>query len=1053
MVTTRSSNLNEELPTNTAELAAWFAEGVRSEITALENDSKSQRYELLSGRPIESKRTDYVIFQFTIADGTRIPDDASGQLKTATDEYGATVIGQQGNVLQLSIQGTSIPREGIPRAILSIDDTALLRRLADVLENVQAKGDTLTPQALLAFHPENGNVGFGELANTPQLVRVTGPVRRVLEQACGSQITYIWGPPGTGKTFAIAHLVTALIESGNRVLVTSHTHAAVDQILYESIKPGDPQGPIATHSAVGNGEVIRIGPTADPKIPDSVRLDRVVDIRGRSVSEQIAALEKEIAPLVEARTHAVHIIAEWQRLAELEERRQELSEQIIADNAGAQRASQSVTDGESLLHLRREEAKQAQLAWFRKKAKTERALKGLREAEESLRMKELERDGLIEKLGRSRAILLDLNSVVAEQVVLCHELPALTAAETDLTTLVETLKPQEQKLAELQQLLSNIEQEVIDGAQVIFCTLTKVYTGKELEGQIFDAVIIDEISMALPPLVFLAAGRAESQVILVGDFLQLPPIVRSDMPVSNLRLGTDSFHLSGLVSEMKPLGHPVLASLEIQRRMVPRIANVARHLAYTRAGLTLIDHEETKRREPPIQSFLPDNPLIVVDTTELHCWSGKQPGSLSRFNFYSAVVSVELAAMAATFFERPTDGAPKPIGIITPYAAQRRLLAKLVNSLELDDWVVAGTVHTFQGSQAETIIFDSVLDEPYWSARLCSPRDSSSVRRDLNVAVTRAKNRFIFVGSSAWLNGHANPSSGLGELWSYLVDHSDFCQASDLVSNDVIHQLAEQSLFSLGWTIPESKEGHMLERHDENSFWERFAGDLNQAKQSIFGLAPFFGEYRWPRVQPLLATALSRGVEVTLVIPPVSDLRNASYVESAAKNLRGLGAVVVTATGLHGKDVIIDERIIYTGSLNWSSHRGTSEWINRIDSPQFGKLCLDLLQARYIRQAAIHEDGTPRLCPRCRYPTKIVNQKRQHGAWDYQAMKVGCANPNCNDYLRNLDERPPFKIKPVCSSDGRTKLRRVRRGRGEVWQCPKHPKLCRTERVVPGDPT
>jgi|SRR5882724_11492905 len=95
MATTRSSDLNDELPANTAELAAWFAEGVRSEITALEKDGKSQRYELLAGRLIESKRVDQVIFQFTIADGTRIPEDASGQLKTATDEYSATVIGQQ----------------------------------------------------------------------------------------------------------------------------------------------------------------------------------------------------------------------------------------------------------------------------------------------------------------------------------------------------------------------------------------------------------------------------------------------------------------------------------------------------------------------------------------------------------------------------------------------------------------------------------------------------------------------------------------------------------------------------------------------------------------------------------------------------------------------------------------------------------------------------------------------------------------------------------------------------------------------------------------------
>jgi hypothetical protein len=30
---------------------------------------------------------------------------------------------------------------------------------------------------------------------------------------------------------------------------------------------------------------------------------------------------------------------------------------------------------------------------------------------------------------------------------------------------------------------------------------------------------------------------------------------------------------------------------------------------------------------------------------------------------------------------------------------------------------------------------------------------------------------------------------------------------------------------------------------------------------------------------------------------------------------------VLESEGLHGKDVIIDEKILYTGSLNWASHR------------------------------------------------------------------------------------------------------------------------------------
>ena len=85
---------------------------------------------------------------------------------------------------------------------------------------------------------------------------------------------------------------------------------------------------------------------------------------------------------------------------------------------------------------------------------------------------------------------------------------------------------------------------------------------------------------------------------------------------------------------------------------------------------------------------------------------------------------------------------------------------------------------------------------------------------------------------------------------------------------------------------------------------------------------------------------------------------------------------------------------------------------------------------------------------------QVVNLRQQHGTWDYQAMKVGCAayhRTGCK-YLRDIDERAPLKDPPRCQVDHVTKYRRIRRGRGEVWQCPKHPKQCKTMKVVRGDP-
>ncbi len=105
-----------------------------------------------------------------------------------------------------------------------------------------------------------------------------------------------------------------------------------------------------------------------------------------------------------------------------------------------------------------------------------------------------------------------------------------------------------------------------------------------------------------------------------------------------------------------------------------------------------------------------------------------------------------------------------------------------------------------------------------------------------------------------------------------------------------------------------------------------------------------------------------------------------------------------------------------------------------------------------MRGAVQYEDGSDRICPLCGCPVRIVNQRRQHGPWDNrQALKVGCTNKKCEGYLRDIDERPPFKQALSCQIDKKTRYRRIKKRRSEVWQCPKHPKECKSYKVVPGD--
>lgn len=181
---------NQRPPSDPQELAAWFAKAVRTELAALEKNGGSQLYEVHSGKLIESKGPNQGIMVFLIADGTRIPEDTSGRLKTEDGEFTVSVIGQQGNVLHLNVEGRILP-EIIHFAKLIIDDTALLRRLAEVLEECSENVEKVSPLAISVFHPSMATIQSKKLPDTPELVDISGQIREALEQACGSSVTYI----------------------------------------------------------------------------------------------------------------------------------------------------------------------------------------------------------------------------------------------------------------------------------------------------------------------------------------------------------------------------------------------------------------------------------------------------------------------------------------------------------------------------------------------------------------------------------------------------------------------------------------------------------------------------------------------------------------------------------------------------------------------------------------------------------------------------------------------------------------------------------------------
>ena len=1044
-----------KLPEKVGEIAKWFAEGVRSEIAALRKKAKYQLFELHSGRLISK-----TIISFYLADGMLIPEDATGILKTNDGEYPAKIISQRNNTVQIEIESENIPKS-FDYAKLQIDDTMLLESLAERLENKASNPQSCSVLASKIFFPRNLPISSVVLPDNLFKKIPDEKTREIIRNCLNSTVTYIWGPPGTGKTRAIAYLIASLVELGQRVLMSSHTNIAVDQAMYECIKDEGEQdrGPLYEHECIQRGQFLRIGSTVNNKIRRELRFKDVLEDRAKELKEKIDQNKSECQSLKILETKLKKVLDNW---IELEDRENKLKlcKKTIEDlEKRILEYTKQIEVCKNKLKIGQEEYEKAKKSWFQRTNKTVSALFNIQKIESEFKaLKQalwITSDNRIKEYSKQKS----LESEFQIQQAKCSKYPKKNQLEKEFGYVWSKYEKLGAENIDLQRKIDNLGQEILDQARVLFCTLTKNYTGKELWNQFFDVVIVDEISMALPPLIFLAGARAKSKIILAGDFLQLPPIIRSDDDISNERLGKNVFELAKIFGSDEIDDFHAMQTLLVQHRMKPEIADVARHLLYDQFSPRfgrLEDHNDVKERKPgDWLNFIRDSrkPLLIIDTADLGAWCGKEAGTKSRYNFYSATVAVELAAKAAMRKEEPNEDDPKPIGIITPYAAQRRLICKLITDLGLERWVIAGTVHTFQGNQAELIIFDSVLDNPYWTARLCDPtKEVEKILRDLNVAVTRARDKLIFLGSSEWLNNHTKVSSALGKLWGYLKDHADLIPAIEVLKKDFMQNIASDLINSIGYKTPIDADGDVIQFLDESNFFESFIADINSAEKTIFAMAPYFGEYRWPRIQPAFAAALQRKVEVTILICPGSESANEAYVESVAKNLRFLGAVVIAASGIHGKDVIIDEKILYTGSMNWSSNRGRLEVIHRIKAKKYVAQYLKSLQAKHIRTASVNQDGSARLCPLCGWAVRIVNQNRQYREWDNQALKVGCTNPDCKGYLRDIDERPPFTKKPVCEIDKSTKYQRTKKGRGEIWKCRKHPKQCKTYKVVPGDP-
>ncbi|AZU60624.1 DEAD/DEAH box helicase [Neobacillus mesonae] len=325
----------------------------------------------------------------------------------------------------------------------------------------------------------------------------------------------------------------------------------------------------------------------------------------------------------------------------------------------------------------------------------------------------------------------------------------------------------ETQIARVLEKVRKKEVQLVKEAWIVGTTLAKAASDSAIYEREYDVVILDEASMAYVPQAAFAASLGK-RVIICGDFKQLPSIASSRDPLVAKWLKEDIFHRAGVVDWLNEGKlHPQLFLLKEQRRMHPEISAFTNEYIYQ----SLVDDHDSvykSRNQLVDQAPFKGRAALLLDTsfTGYHCLSDKVTNS--RFNLWQLLLSFQL------IHEAYIDGA-KSIGYVTPYRAQAALMEMLLEEVYANERVeadiIAATVHRFQGSERDVMIFDTVDGEPQERAgMLLTGKDSE---RLINVAITRTKGKFLHVSNRNFIQRHVFQGKTLRQLVDYQVrkDH------------------------------------------------------------------------------------------------------------------------------------------------------------------------------------------------------------------------------------------------------------------------------------------
>jgi len=988
----------------TSTIIEEFIQALDEEIEAIKKGKGGSIVKIFNGRFLR-EISGLFVYVFNLENFLAVLDDSPAEIEIRGTRYRAQVLLTQGLEFEIGIEHSC--GQFIPEATLHTNLWYLLELLKKKYSECQSgttRVDFHLSEILFSGRQSTAkstsqlDISYSQSKDPPN-----DSQKRAIEASFSSQLSIIWGPPGTGKTKTAAKAIEAHLNAGRRVLLVSHSNNAVDEALEDVAEH------LKSTPFYQEGKLVRLGKPQEEHLKklekdyELVLLDKIAAKLGESLSQEKRDLEAKKAQIESKLASYEGVFNALQKrdaiLSELDGLRLSLSEserRLRLTKADLDMLEQSLVK-------KRERFVEAQSAGMLKRflkgldpqklqyeidqatISVDSKMRVLREIDKQL--KDI-RDSIRTKDDEAKTARNDADELLKHLDISAGE---LENKRKELEQQKDTILA---RIAEIDRQLDELQRKILSEARLVATTLTKTFIAKQFPDAPFDVLVLDEASMAPLPHLYWAVGRCRESVTIIGDFLQLPPIcIAGDKPAAQKWLRRSIFDILGINSVKEACIDPRVKLLDTQYRMAPEISAIPNRFFYQNK---LKDHPSTFNRGM-LNDGISESPLVLVETSAMNPWCS-QLSTGSRFNLYNAL-------LCATLAKRLVQNIPSGrIGILTPYGPQARLINKIAKDWGLLEHLRISTIHRFQGGEENIIIFDTTEGMGLKVAPMLDEfrKPDSDARLVLNVALTRAEHRIYLVAHTKKLLTELHPDSALSRIVLYFQQKAKTIESETLVDNYFTTDFER-------WANELLPTPSQTQKHDsgtlftERNFYAQLFQDIKTVKERLIILSPFLSIRRSSMFMDYFQDMIRRGIEIRIDTRPIEQQvgEMANQADAVIRQLESIGAKVIERRGMHQKVAILDNAIAWEGSLNILSHRDTGEQMRRFEGPSAIEEIIKNLELDKDMPVGSH---TGKRCPQPGCDGFLVVRSK------YGREFLGCSNyakRTCNFTKPLDDDRAP----------------------------------------------